>query len=181
MQPPNGMSVLDVVFRGVFMRSPGTFSEWTPNAILTPFCRIEARTVQPLAGMNVLDVGCGGGLFSEALARLGANVTGIDTSATAIAVASAHAQADPAVASRTTYQNVTAEQLQQEGRSQLSKLHSARFYMLQILLRIMSLHACPFMGFSHAARYFEPMQRHAAEPAEIVNESMCAQVPCSHS
>ena len=181
MQPPNGMSVLDVVFRGVFMRSPGTFSEWTPNAILTPFCRIEARTVQPLAGMNVLDVGCGGGLFSEALARLGANVTGIDTSATAIAVASAHAQADPAVASRTTYQNVTAEQLQQEGRSQLSKLHSARFYMLQILLRIMSLHACPFMGFSHAARYFEPMQRHAAEPAETVNESMCAQVPCSHS
>jgi 2-polyprenyl-3-methyl-5-hydroxy-6-metoxy-1,4-benzoquinol methylase len=83
------------------------------------FCiefRREARTIQPLAGVSILDVGCGGGLFSEALARLGGHVTGIDTSPTAIAVASAHAQADPAVASRTTYQNVTAEQLQQEGR-----------------------------------------------------------------
>ena len=137
--------------------------------------------MQPLAGVSVLDVGCGGGLFSEALARLGADVTGIDTSATAIAVASAHAQADPAVASRTTYQNVTAEQLQQEGKSHLSKLPTAGLHMLQILLRNMSLHACPFMGFSHAARSFELMQRDAAEPAETFNESMYAQVPCSHS
>ena len=137
--------------------------------------------MQPLAGVSVLDVGCGGGLFSEALARLGADVTGIDTSATAIAVASAHAQADPAVASRTTYQNVTAEQLQQEGKRHLSKLPTAGLHMLQILLRNMSLHACPFMGFSRAARFFELMQRDAAEPAETFMESMYAQVPCSHS
>ena len=77
--------------------------------------RRETRTVQPLKNLSVLDVGCGGGLFTEALARLGADVTGIDTSATASRVASAHAQADPAVASRTTYRNVTAEQVQQEG------------------------------------------------------------------
>lgn len=78
--------------------------------------RREARRAQPLKDLSVLDVGCGGGLLSEALARLGADVTGIDTSATAIRVAGAHAQADPAVASRTSYKNVTAEQLQQEGR-----------------------------------------------------------------
>jgi polyprenyldihydroxybenzoate methyltransferase / 3-demethylubiquinol 3-O-methyltransferase len=34
---------------------------------------------EPLLGLNVLDVGCGGGILSEPLARLGANVTGIDT------------------------------------------------------------------------------------------------------
>ena len=77
--------------------------------------RREARSVRPLRHLSVLDVGCGGGLFAEALARLGADVTGVDTSATAIRVASAHAQADPAVASRIAYRNATAEQIQQEG------------------------------------------------------------------
>ncbi|KAK4534319.1 hypothetical protein CDCA_CDCA01G0344 [Cyanidium caldarium] len=43
----------------------------------------------PLAGVRVLDVGCGGGLVSEPLARLGAQVTGLDASAEAIAVARA--------------------------------------------------------------------------------------------
>jgi 2-polyprenyl-6-hydroxyphenyl methylase/3-demethylubiquinone-9 3-methyltransferase len=45
----------------------------------------------PLAGLKVLDVGCGGGLLSEAMARRGANVTGIDLGKTAIEVASLHA------------------------------------------------------------------------------------------
>lgn len=50
---------------------------------------IEQRA--PLAGLKVLDVGCGGGLLSEAMARRGANVTGIDLGQTAIEVASLHA------------------------------------------------------------------------------------------
>ena len=45
----------------------------------------------PLAGRTALDVGCGGGLLAEPLARLGAAVTGIDAAAEAIAVARAHA------------------------------------------------------------------------------------------
>ncbi len=44
-----------------------------------------------LAGLSVLDIGCGGGLIAEPLTRLGADVTAIDASAEAITVASQHA------------------------------------------------------------------------------------------
>ena len=46
----------------------------------------------PLSGINVLDIGCGGGLLSEPMCRLGANVTAIDASNKNIAVASLHAK-----------------------------------------------------------------------------------------
>jgi len=48
--------------------------------------------VANLAGARVLDVGCGGGLLTEALAAAGARVTGIDASPAAIEVARAHAR-----------------------------------------------------------------------------------------
>ena len=47
---------------------------------------------KPLRGLTVLDVGCGGGLLAEPLARLGAEVTGIDLVAEALAVARRHAE-----------------------------------------------------------------------------------------
>lgn len=47
---------------------------------------------KPLRGLTVLDVGCGGGLLAEPLARLGAAVTGIDLVAEALAVARRHAE-----------------------------------------------------------------------------------------
>jgi len=46
---------------------------------------------RPLAGLGVLDVGCGGGLICEPLARLGAHVTGLDPAPENIAAARAHA------------------------------------------------------------------------------------------
>jgi 2-polyprenyl-6-hydroxyphenyl methylase/3-demethylubiquinone-9 3-methyltransferase len=48
---------------------------------------------QPLAGLSVVDVGCGGGLLCEPLARLGAAVTGIDLAPASIEVAARHAHA----------------------------------------------------------------------------------------
>ena len=45
-----------------------------------------------LAGRAVLDIGCGGGLLTESLARAGANATGLDLSGTALEQARAHAQ-----------------------------------------------------------------------------------------
>src|SRR3954464_15994664 len=47
----------------------------------------------PLEGKSALDVGCGAGLLCEPLARLGANVTGVDASPEVIAVARDHAAA----------------------------------------------------------------------------------------
>ena len=52
----------------------------------------DASADRPLDGLEVLDVGCGGGILSESMARLGARVTGIDVVEKNIGVARAHAQ-----------------------------------------------------------------------------------------
>ncbi|MCX8254504.1 Ubiquinone biosynthesis O-methyltransferase [Beijerinckiaceae bacterium RH AL1] len=49
---------------------------------------------RPLAGKRILDVGSGGGILSESLARLGADMVGIDPATNNIAVATRHAQAE---------------------------------------------------------------------------------------
>ncbi|PWN28804.1 ubiquinone biosynthesis O-methyltransferase [Jaminaea rosea] len=66
-----------------------------------------------LRGKKVLDVGCGGGLLSESLARLGANVHGIDATSTNIGIALAHASRDPSLSQspNLTYTHTTAESL----------------------------------------------------------------------
>jgi len=51
-----------------------------------------ASAAQPLAGQRLLDIGCGGGILSESLARLGGRVTGIDVVAKNIHVAKLHAR-----------------------------------------------------------------------------------------
>lgn len=53
---------------------------------------IKEKTSLPLKGLRILDVGCGGGLLCEPLARLGANVTGIDPVKENIKVAKMHAK-----------------------------------------------------------------------------------------
>ena len=56
------------------------------------FIKISAtRILNHLNGIKCLDVGCGGGILSERLARLGAQVTGIDASENAIKIANEHA------------------------------------------------------------------------------------------
>ncbi|HEX9807348.1 MAG TPA: bifunctional 2-polyprenyl-6-hydroxyphenol methylase/3-demethylubiquinol 3-O-methyltransferase UbiG [Alteraurantiacibacter sp.] len=51
----------------------------------------DVEDAKPLAGRSALDVGCGAGLLCEPLARLGANVTGVDAAPENIAAAKAHA------------------------------------------------------------------------------------------
>lgn len=57
----------------------------------------------PLRGTKILDVGCGGGILSEPLARIGAEVTGIDASSDLIATAKEHAALDSDLDGRINY------------------------------------------------------------------------------
>ena len=52
----------------------------------------DVRDAEPLSGKSALDVGCGAGLLCEPLARLGAQVTGVDAAPQNIAAATVHAQ-----------------------------------------------------------------------------------------
>lgn len=65
----------------------------------------------PLAGVSLVDVGCGGGLATEPLARLGADVLGVDMSSNGIAVARAHAEWDPSLRDGLRYRVCAAEDL----------------------------------------------------------------------
>ncbi len=53
--------------------------------------RRDARSLSPFAGLTLADIGCGGGLATEPMARLGFDATGIDAGADTIAAARAHA------------------------------------------------------------------------------------------
>jgi 2-polyprenyl-6-hydroxyphenyl methylase/3-demethylubiquinone-9 3-methyltransferase len=54
---------------------------------------LDDRLIAPFGGLSLLDVGCGGGLIAEPMARLGFAVTGIDAAEAGLDVASAHAKA----------------------------------------------------------------------------------------
>ncbi len=67
---------------------------------------------QPLTGLRVLDIGCGGGLLSEAMARLGAVVHGTDVVARNIRIAQQHATSSGLLV---YYENIAVEALQKRG------------------------------------------------------------------
>ena len=72
----------------------------------------DPKRLDSLAGLRILDIGCGGGILSEPLARLGAAVVGADPSETNIAVAKEHAaQSGLAI----DYRSATAEVLSEAG------------------------------------------------------------------
>ncbi len=74
--------------------------------------RPPPRKHLPLDGLRVLDIGCGGGLLSEPLALLGADVVGIDATAKLVHVASVHAAANYV---DVDYRHVLAEDLAAAG------------------------------------------------------------------
>ncbi len=79
-------------------------------------CRRLGRnpeTARALEGVSVLDIGCGGGLLAEPIARMGADVLGIDASERNVKTAAAHAAETGAVL---TYRFATAEALAAEPR-----------------------------------------------------------------
>ena len=98
--------------------------KFKPLHMLNP-CRLDYITSQiaaefnrdlsdaaPLKGLRILDIGCGGGLLSEPMARLGATVVGADAAAGNIPVAQVHAEQSGL---EIDYRNVTAEALAEAG------------------------------------------------------------------
>ncbi len=72
----------------------------------------DASRLDSLAGLRILDIGCGGGILSEPLARLGAAMVGADPSESNIAVAQQHAAQSGL---KIDYRNTTAEALAAAG------------------------------------------------------------------
>jgi len=72
----------------------------------------DPKSDKPLAGLRVLDIGCGGGLLCEPVARMGAEVLGADASQTNIEVASIHAEQSGV---NVSYEAVTSEELAARG------------------------------------------------------------------
>ena len=86
-----------------------TESEFRPLHQINPLRLDWIEAHVPLAGKRVLDVGCGGGILSDSIARRGANVLGIDLSAKALKVAQLHAlEADTP---NVEYREISAEAL----------------------------------------------------------------------
>ncbi|WP_420004581.1 bifunctional 2-polyprenyl-6-hydroxyphenol methylase/3-demethylubiquinol 3-O-methyltransferase UbiG [Arenibacterium sp. LLYu02] len=103
---------------------------WDPNGKFKPLhmlnpCRLDYITRQiagefdrdlaapaPFAGLRILDIGCGGGLLSEPMARLGATVVGADAAEGNLPVARIHAEQSGLVID---YRHTTAEALAEAG------------------------------------------------------------------
>lgn len=73
---------------------------------------LDAQSMTPLVGRSILDIGCGGGLLCEPMARLGGEVTGIDPAGEGIEVACAHMRESGL---DIDYRATTAEELAAQG------------------------------------------------------------------
>jgi len=90
------LQIKEHLFSPVIPAKAGIHGADLSNDIGLKLCSLDSRfrgNDGVLEDLKILDIACGGGLVCEPLARLGAQVTGIDTSANAIAAARAHAAA----------------------------------------------------------------------------------------
>ncbi|QQE07484.1 bifunctional 2-polyprenyl-6-hydroxyphenol methylase/3-demethylubiquinol 3-O-methyltransferase UbiG [Cupriavidus sp. ISTL7] len=107
------------IARNADLKEIDKFSEmahrwWDPNSEFKPLHEINPLrlgwidSIADLRGKNVVDIGCGGGILSESMARAGATVRGIDLSTKALKVADLHSlESGVAV----TYEEIAAEAL----------------------------------------------------------------------
>jgi 2-polyprenyl-6-hydroxyphenyl methylase / 3-demethylubiquinone-9 3-methyltransferase len=90
----------------------------------------------PLHGLKALDVGCGGGLLSESLARLGAHVTAIDPSHELVQHAKQHAQLHPQTSTINYQGGCTVEQLALQVKEQPSDDNNDALFDIICLLEV---------------------------------------------
>ena len=92
---------------------------WDPESEFRPLHQINPlrldwiQSLSPLAGQRVIDIGCGGGILADSMARAGATVTGIDLAGKALKVAQLHAM--EAGTPNIAYREISAEAMAQEA------------------------------------------------------------------
>ncbi len=92
MQPRHNVDPAEIAkFEALAQRWWDPRGEFRPLHELNPLRLEFVQSRAPLAGRSVLDVGCGGGILAEAMARHGARVVGIDLAQAALEVAELHA------------------------------------------------------------------------------------------
>ena len=118
----------DGKFKPLHMLNPCRL-DYITQQIAAEFDR-DLDSAEPFAGLRILDIGCGGGLLCEPMARLGATVVGVDAAARNIPVAQAHARQSGLTID---YRHTTAE-----------AMAAALAYLTacQQLLRVGGLHIC---------------------------------------
>ncbi|MDF1872781.1 bifunctional 2-polyprenyl-6-hydroxyphenol methylase/3-demethylubiquinol 3-O-methyltransferase UbiG [Vannielia sp.] len=97
-------------FKPLHMLNP-TRLEYICDQISAEFDR-DRNESEPFSGLRLLDIGCGGGLLSEPMARMGATVVGADAAAGNIPVAQVHAEQSGL---EIDYRHTTAEALAEAG------------------------------------------------------------------
>jgi len=129
MSSPNSASTADAQEIANFTRMAEQW--WDPRGKFRPLHQINPLRTQfvvenaakhfgldrgaekPLSGLDIIDVGCGGGILSEQMAALGGNVTGIDAGGKNIEIAKVHAKKSGL---DINYQNVLPEDMALEGK-----------------------------------------------------------------
>ncbi|MFL2889938.1 MAG: bifunctional 2-polyprenyl-6-hydroxyphenol methylase/3-demethylubiquinol 3-O-methyltransferase UbiG [Pelagibacteraceae bacterium] len=101
---------IDGKFKPLHMFNPVRI-EYILDNIKSHF-KISKNKSLPLQNLNILDIGCGGGLISEPMSRLGGKITGIDASKKNIKIASIHAKKNSL---KINYLNMSPEKLKKEN------------------------------------------------------------------
>ena len=113
MQPTENADPAELAkFSDLAHRWWDTESEFRPLHQINPLRLAWIDELTPVKGKRVLDIGCGGGILSDAMARKGADVLGIDLATKALKVAQLHAL--EAQTTGVTYREISAEALAQE-------------------------------------------------------------------
>ncbi|WP_305969996.1 MULTISPECIES: bifunctional 2-polyprenyl-6-hydroxyphenol methylase/3-demethylubiquinol 3-O-methyltransferase UbiG [unclassified Mameliella] len=97
-------------FKPLHMMNPVRL-DYITSQIAAEFDR-DLTGAQPFAGLRIMDIGCGGGLLSEPMARLGADVVGVDAAERNIPVAQTHAAQSGL---QIDYRHTTAEAMAEAG------------------------------------------------------------------
>ncbi len=97
-------------FKPLHMLNPCRL-DYITSQIAAEFDR-DLKTQKPFAGLRILDIGCGGGLLSEPMARLGAEIVGADAAERNIPVAQVHAEQSGLTID---YRHTTAEAMAEAG------------------------------------------------------------------